>query len=365
MKPKGGDGMNEKMEQIRRAVKAGKLTADGARKALEDEMERELSQKPEDIDMDVVNACEALLTELSGADEALHTEENRAAIRRQMRRMESGPRGLRMPKAAAAAAALAAVLAFGGTATVLGLSGSDHTKRLEELQQNRMVEAADTVSADTKLVALPIDRGTLTLAQADEKKIADEEGKILIAAQTLTDVDGEDGVRMLLALIESAEEMHVQSAYLVGFDADGKQMESAAEASVSPVLLADRQSVVTAEIEPHAMDGAERFELRLNIEREPKCAAEEQDADAELRDHYFVATLTEDAEDGEETNGYVSIWATDAEGTLLDGFNASLAEGEQLLAGETWTFEKRIGSWVTPEQEDTIETGSVGYRLIR
>ncbi|MFR5796234.1 MAG: hypothetical protein ACLUI3_12275 [Christensenellales bacterium] len=29
-------------------------------------MERELSQKPEDIDMDVVNACEALLTELSG-----------------------------------------------------------------------------------------------------------------------------------------------------------------------------------------------------------------------------------------------------------------------------------------------------------
>ena len=96
------------------------------------------------------------------------------------------------------------------------------------------------------------------------------------------------------------------------------------------------------------MDGAERFELRLNIEREPKCAAEEQDADAELRDHYFVATLTEDAEDGEEANGYVSIWATDAEGTLLDGFNAS-----------------RIGSWVTPEQEDTIETGSVGYRLIR
>ncbi len=71
MKPKGGDGMNEKMEQIRRAVKAGKLTADGARKALEDEMERELSQKPEDIDMDVVNACEALLTELSDADEAL------------------------------------------------------------------------------------------------------------------------------------------------------------------------------------------------------------------------------------------------------------------------------------------------------
>lgn len=31
MKPKGGDGMNEKMEQIRRAVKAGKT--DGGRRA--------------------------------------------------------------------------------------------------------------------------------------------------------------------------------------------------------------------------------------------------------------------------------------------------------------------------------------------
>lgn len=115
--------MNEKMEQIRRAVKAGKLTADGARKALEDEMERELSQKPEDIDMDVVNACEALLTELSGADEALHTEENRAAIRRQMRRKESGraacvcPKLLPLPRRWRRAC-------FGGTATVLGLSGA-------------------------------------------------------------------------------------------------------------------------------------------------------------------------------------------------------------------------------------------------
>ena len=43
MKPKGGDGMNEKMEQIRRAVKAGKLTADGARKALEDKSEAKRS----------------------------------------------------------------------------------------------------------------------------------------------------------------------------------------------------------------------------------------------------------------------------------------------------------------------------------
>ncbi|MFR2020753.1 MAG: hypothetical protein ACLS6G_09735 [Christensenellales bacterium] len=113
------------------------------------------------------------------------------------------------------------------------------------------------------------------------------------------------------------------------------------------------------------MDGAERFEIWLNIERAPTRTAEEQDADAELRDHYFVATLTKDADDGGEADGYVSIWATDAQGMLLDGFNASLDEGEQLLAGETWTFEKRIGSWVTLEQEDNAETGSVGYRMVR
>lgn len=362
MKPKGGDGMNDKMEEIRWAIRDGKLTAGDAQKALQDEIERELNQKPENIDMDVVNACEALLTELSGADEALHTEENRFAIRRQMRAAEKTPR--RRPKAAAIAAALAAaVLAFGGTATVLGLAGNDHTRRLEELQENRQVEAADMMSAAR--LTLPISPETLTLNQAAAREIADETGKLRLLAQTLTDVDGEGGVRMLLALVESAEELHVNGAYLVGFDADGKQMETAVEVSASPAILAGGKAVVTAEIEPGTMDRAERFELWLNIEQAPKYVAEEQDADAELRDHYFVATLTEDADDGEEANGYVSIWATDSEGLLLDGFNASLEEGEQLLAGETWTFEKRIGSWVTPEQEDTAETGSAGYRLIQ
>ena len=183
-------------------------------------------------------------------------------------------------------------------------------------------------------------------------------------AQTLTEVDEAGGVRMLLALVESKEEMRVSGAYLVGFDADGKRLETAADMSAGPALLAGGKALLSAEIEPGAMDQAERFEIWLNIEQEPTVTAEEQDADAELRDHYFVATLTEDA-DGEEANGYVSIWATDAEGTLLDGFNASLEEGEQLLAGETWTFEKRIGSWVTPEQEDMAETGSVGYKLVQ
>lgn len=354
--------MNEKIEEIRRAVQAGKLTAGGARQALEARIEREMSRKPEEIDMDAVNACEALLTELSGAGETLHTEENRLTIRRRMRGEKAKRRGLHIPKAAAAAAALTAVFALGGTATVLGLSGNDHTKRLEELPQSGMIEAADTVSADTTLVTLPLSAETLTLAQADDRQIADSAGRIRVAAQTLTDVDGEGGPRMLLVLVESAEEMHVQSAYLVGVDADGKPSETAAEVSASPALLAGGRSVLTAEIEPNALDGVERFELRLNVEQTPTSAAEEQDADAELRDHYFVATLTADA-DGEAADGYVSIWATDADGTLIDGFNASLAEGEQLLAGETWTFEKRIGSWVTPEQEDTAETGSVGYRL--
>ena len=169
---------------------------------------------------------------------------------------------------------------------------------------------------------------------------------------------------MLLVLAESAEEMHVDGAYLVGFDADGKRLETAVDMSVSPALLAGGKSLLSAEIEPGAMDGAERFEIWLNIERAPTRTAEEQDADAELRDHYFVATLTKDADDSGETDGYVSIWATDAQGMLLDGFNASLDEGEQLLAGETWTFEKRIGSWVTLEQEDNAETGSVGYRMV-
>ena len=152
--------MNDKMEEIRRAIRDGKLTAGDAQKALQDEIERELNQKPENIDMDVVNACEALLTELSGADEALHTEENRFAIRRQMRAAEKTPR--RRPKAAAIAAALAAaVLAFGGTATVLGLAGNDHTRRLEELQENRQVEAADMMSAAR--LTLSISPETLTL----------------------------------------------------------------------------------------------------------------------------------------------------------------------------------------------------------
>lgn len=351
-----------KMDELRRAIKAGKLSADDVREALQKEIDGELRKAPEAIDMDAVNACEALLAELSGAEEETHAAQNLRAIREGLHAQKRSNHAHRW--SAAAASLLAAALVFGGAATVLGFAGNDHTKRLEELQTSQTVSADEAVPANETRLTLPIGAETLTLGQAAQREIADEAGKLRVLAQTLTDVDEAGGVRMLLALVESAEELHTDGAYLVGFDADGKRLEMAVEVSVSPALLAGGQSLLSAEIEPGALDDANRFEIWLNVEQTPTWTAEEQDADAELRDHYFVATLTEDA-DGEEANGYVSIWATDAEGTLLDGFNASLEEGEQLLAGETWTFEKRIGSWVTLEQEDTAQTGSVGYRIKR
>ena len=286
--------IEEKMDMLRRKIKAGALGADDARRALRAEIDGELRKAAADVDMDAVNACEALLAELSGAEEETHAAQNLRAIREKLHPQKRAPK-----RSAAVAALLAAALVFGGTATVLGLSGNDRTKRLEELQENRTVQVAQITPENETRVTLPIGAQTLTLEQAAQRDILDETGKLRVLAQTLTDVDE-----------------------------------------------------------------AERFEIWLNIERAPTRIAEEQDADAELRDHYFVATLTKDADDGGEADGYVSIWATDAQGMLLDGFNASLDEGEQLLAGETWTFEKRIGSWVTLEQEDNAETGSVGYRMV-
>ena len=329
--------IEEKMDMLRRKIKDGALGADDARRALRAEIDGELRKASADVDMDAVNACEALLAELSGAKEETHAAQNLRAIREKLHPQRRAPK-----RSAAVAALLAAALVFGGTATVLGLAGNDHTKRLEELQENRTVQVAQITPENETRVTLPIGAQTLTLEQAAQRDILDETGKLRVLAQTLTDVDEAGGVRMLLVLAESAEEMHVDGAYLVGFDADGKRLETAVDMSVSPALLAGGKSLLSAEIEPGAMDGAERFEIWLNIERAP----------------------TKDADDGGEADGYVSIWATDAQGMLLDGFNASLDEGEQLLAGETWTFEKRIGSWVTLEQEDNAETGSVGYRMV-
>lgn len=77
-----------------------------------------------------------------------------------------------------------------------------------------------------------------------------------------------------------------------------------------------------------------------------------------------MATLTENDTDGEEANGYLSAWAFDAQGMLLDGSAHLLEEGEQILAGESWIFEKRIGSWVTLEQEEDARVEAAGYRLL-
>ena len=258
--------IEEKMDMLRRKIKDGALGADDARRALRAEIDGELRKAPADVDMDAVNACEALLAELSGAKEETHAAQNLRAIREKLHPQRRAPK-----RSAAVAALLAAVLVFGGTATVLGLSGNDHTKRLEELQENRTVQVAQITPENETRVTLPIGAQTLTLEQAAQRDILDETGKLRVLAQTLADVDEAGGVRMLLVLAESAEEMHVDGAYLVGFDADGKRLETAVDMSVSPALLAGGKSLLSAEIEPGAMDGAERFEIWLMCTRPSWC----------------------------------------------------------------------------------------------
>lgn len=139
-------------------------------------------------------------------------------------------------------------------------------------------------------------------------------------------------------------------------------MKTAYDVRGNAVIPAGEKALLSVEIEKGAMDGAERFEMWLDVCKTE--SAEKQEASAALRDHYFVATLTENDTDGEEANGYLSAWAFDAQGMLLDGFSASLEEGEQILAGESWIFEKRIGSWVTLEQEEDARVEAAGYRLL-
>ena len=184
--------IEEKMDMLRRKIKTGALGVDDARRALRAEIDGELRKAAADVDMDAVNACEALLAELSGATEETHAAQNLRAIREKLHPQKRAPK-----RSAAVAALLAALLVFGGTATVLGLSGNDHTKRLEELQENRTVQVAQITPENETRVTLPIDAQTLTLEQAAQRNILDE---------TLTDVDGAGGVRMLLVLAESAEE---------------------------------------------------------------------------------------------------------------------------------------------------------------
>ena len=161
--------IEEKMDMLRRKIKDGALGADDARRALRAEIDGELRKAPADVDMDAVNACEALLAELSGAKEETHAAQNLRAIREKLHPPKRAPK-----RSAAVAALLAAVLVFGGTATVLGLSGNDHTKRLEELQENRTVQVAQITPENETRVALPIGAQTLTLEQAAQRDILDE-----------------------------------------------------------------------------------------------------------------------------------------------------------------------------------------------
>lgn len=76
--------IEEKMDMLRRKIKDGALGADDARRALRAEIDGELRKAPADVDMDAVNACEALLAELSGAKEETHAAQNLRAIREKL-----------------------------------------------------------------------------------------------------------------------------------------------------------------------------------------------------------------------------------------------------------------------------------------
>lgn len=362
-------GTMKKLNDIRRKIGTSELTADKAQKLIQDEIERELSRPAEDIDMAFVDACETFLTSLDSGKADSHYADNLRAVRGQMRKKTEKRRLPRIGKAAATACAMAAMLAVvafipGGVVDVLGLAGNDHTRRLEEMQDNPQNNAIGETPEGAAREVIPLEKGTLTLSQAEEKDITTEDGRLRVLAQTYADVDDVGGIYMMLALIENTTESELTASgmYFVGFDAEGNQMKTAYDVRGNAVIPAGEKALLSVEIEKGAMDGAERFEMWLDV-----CetgSAEKQEASADLRDHYFVAALTENDTDGEEANGYLSAWAFDAQGMLLDGFSASLEEGEQILAGESWIFEKRIGSWVTLEQEEDARVEAAGYRLL-
>ena len=360
--------MMKKLNDIQRKIETGELTADKAQKLIQNEIERELRRPDEDIDMAFVEACETFLVSLDGGKTDSHYADNLRAVRGQMRKKTEKRRMPRISKAAATACAMAAILAViafipGGVVDVLGLAGNDHTRRLKEMLDNPQNSAIGETPEGAAREVIPLEKGTITLSQAEEKNLTTEDGKIRVLAQTYADVDNVGGIYMMLALIENTteSELTANGMYFVGFDAEGNQLKTAYDVRGNTVIPAGEKALLSVEIEEGAMDDAERFEMWLDL-----CEtdlAEKQEASADLRDHYFVATLTEDDTDGEEANGFLSAWAVDGDGMLLDGFSASLEEGEQILAGESWIFEKRIGSWVTPEQEENAVTEAAGYKM--
>ena len=84
--------IEEKMDMLRRKIKDGALGADDARRALRAEIDGELRKAPADVDMDAVNACEALLAELSGAKEETHAAQNLRAIREKLHPQKRAPK---------------------------------------------------------------------------------------------------------------------------------------------------------------------------------------------------------------------------------------------------------------------------------
>ena len=83
--------IEEKMDMLRRKIKDGALGADDARRALRAEIDGELRKAAADVDMDAVNACEALLAELSGAKEETHAAQNLRAIREKLHPQKRAP----------------------------------------------------------------------------------------------------------------------------------------------------------------------------------------------------------------------------------------------------------------------------------
>ena len=140
------------------------------------------AKSPTDIDMDVVNACEALRDRAERRGRGDCTRRRKPALQSaaRMRRMESGPRGLRMPGAAAAAAAA------GGSARLWrhgdgawGFRAAITPNGLKNCSKTEWLKSADTVSAEYETrVALPIDRGDAdACAGGCKRKSADEDGK--------------------------------------------------------------------------------------------------------------------------------------------------------------------------------------------
>ena len=330
------------LNDIKQKIETGELTAERAEKRIQNEIDRELSKPTEKIDMAFVDACETFLMTLGGKTADSHYADNLRTMRGQIRKKTEKKRMPRMGK----------------------FAGNDHTRRLEEMQDNPQNNAIGEAPDGAEREIIPLEKETLTLAQAEEKNIATQDGTLRLLAQTYADVDDMGGIYMMLALVENAtdSELTAGGMYFVGFDAAGNRLETAYDVRGNAVIPAGEKALLSVEIEEGAMDHAERFEMWLDVCKTE--SAEKQEASAALRDHYFVATLTENDTDGEEANGYLSAWAFDAQGMLLDGFSASLEEGEQILAGESWIFEKRIGSWVMLEQEEDARVEAAGYRLL-